>query len=251
MVEAIKIISFYLYTYQLSWVVKNNFRNYLGVIMINKKLFTGLLVLGLGLLVGCANNKTAEKTSTNKNYEVVQLVNYDPVIIKVSGYGTYGKTNTSVNASQQKLLAMRASKMDAYRNLAERIYGTRIQGNTSVHNLAAQDDNIRGYVDNLVRGAKVISTKEVTKGSYETQMEVVLEPRFQQCLVRDNSIYARQQCTQFTVHGEHPSQRMPVSQQQQEATSVYMKRGTKAPLQPRDTQLVEVSSQPSARYFLD
>lgn len=216
--------------------------------MINKKLFAGLVVLALTLLTGCAYkdfDETDAKAEAHE-YESLKMGDYDPVIIKVSGFGAYGKTSADINANQQRLLAMRASKIDAYRNLAERIYGTRIQGNTSVQNLASQNDNIRAYVDNLVRGAKVISTKEIGKGSFETQMEVVLEPRFQECLVRDNSIYARNQCTQFTVHGQQPGQRLPVkATRSTSSTSVYMNRGTKAPV-----HLVE-TNQPSARYFLD
>lgn len=204
--------------------------------MLKKTLFAGLTILGLTLTAGCASKAndcaprkpscTPKETScksqvdtcgTSQQAEVVAYGNFDPVVIRVNGYGTHGKTDAQTNTNQRKLLAMRASKMDAYRNLAERVYGTRIQGNTTVQNLATRDDNIRGYVDNLVRGAKVVSTRDLGNGSYETLMELVLEPRFQHCMMSSRTMTAHPSCAQYTIHGEHPSQRLPVSQHQPRA----------------------------------
>jgi len=204
--------------------------------MLKKTLFAGLTILGLTLTAGCASKTTdcapkkasctpkeancASQTNTctaSQENEVVAYGNFDPVVIRVNGYGTHGKTDTKTTTGQRKLLAMRASKMDAYRNLAERVYGTRIQGNTTVQNLAARDDNIRSFVDNLVRGAKVVSTRDLGNGSYETLMELVLEPRFQSCMIRSRTMTAHPSCAQYTIHGEHPSQRLPMTQQQPRA----------------------------------
>ncbi|NLW05318.1 MAG: hypothetical protein GX029_08865 [Pseudomonadaceae bacterium] len=197
--------------------------------MLNKMLLASLATLGFTLMVGCASDFANYHTVP---VQTVALGNLDPVILRVSGNGTYGKSDALVNPNQTNLMAMRASKMDAYRNMAERVYGTRIQGNTTVQNLATRDDNIRGYVDNLVRGAKIISTREISKNSYETQMELVLEPRFQHCMLKGASMVADPNCSQHSVHGEHPSQRLPVSQQ----------------MQPSATQTVII--QPRSRYLL-
>lgn len=182
--------------------------------MLKKTLFTGCLVLTLSITTGCASNQdqAEPEQKQTENYQVMH--NFDPVVLRVEGYGASGSADAQTNQQQRKLLAMRASKMDAYRAMAERVYGTRIQGNTTVHNLATRDDNIRGYVDNLVRGAKVISTSQESDGTYKTRMELVLEPRFQHCMVKPDSIAADPRCSQYTVHGEHPSQRMPVTQSQ-------------------------------------
>lgn len=177
--------------------------------MLNKMLLAGLATLGLTLMVGCAADFANHSAPPAQS---VALGNLDPVVLRVNGHGTYGKSDALVNDNQTNLMAMRASKMDAYRNMAERVYGTRIQGNTTVQNLATRDDNVRGYVDNLVRGAKIISTRETGKNAYETQMELVLEPRFQHCMLKGASMAADPNCAQYTVHGEHPSQRLPISQ---------------------------------------
>ncbi|MDR9466634.1 LPP20 family lipoprotein [Marinospirillum sp.] len=186
--------------------------------MLKKTLFTGCLLLTLGLTAGCAttnheHQQERETAKENNNNRVIPH-SFDPVVIRVEGFGAGGTTDIQTNQQQRKLLAMRASKMDAYRAMAERVYGTRIQGNTTVQNLATRDDNIRGYVDNLVRGAKVISTSQEKDGTYKTRMELVLEPRYQHCMVKPESIVADPACSQYSVHGEHPSQRMPVTQSQ-------------------------------------
>jgi len=191
--------------------------------MLKKTLFAGLTILGLTLTAGCASksnhcgNVKDNTCGDSQQAKVVAYANFDPVVIRVNGYGTHGKTDAQTNTNQRKLLAMRASKMDAYRNLAERVYGTRIQGNTTVQNLATRDDNIRGYVDNLVRGAKVVSTRDLGNGSYETLMELVLEPRFQNCMMTSRTMATHPSCAQYTIHGEHPSQRLPVSHYQSRA----------------------------------
>lgn len=187
--------------------------------MLNRTIFAGLVILGLTLITGCASDFASSDPKPQQ--QVVAFGNFDPVILRVNGHGTHGKTDSTVNPNQTSLMAIRASKMDAYRNMAERVYGTRIQGNTTVQNLATRDDNIRGYVDNLVRGAKIISTRETSQNSYETQMELVLEPRFQYCMMQGTNMAADPNCSQHTVHGEHPSQRMPVSASQNKPRSRY------------------------------
>lgn len=226
--------------------------------MINKKFIAGFTALGLSLAVSSVGlSEKAHAWNTHqeqhynhyennnysydqRTYQVIQLGVHDPVVIRVAGYGTGGKTDTKINTNQKEFMAMRASKLDAYRNLAERVYGIRVQGNTSVHNMAARDDNIRGYIDNLVRGAKVISTRELGNGSYETKMELVLEPRFHQCLVRGNAIYADPSCAQYTIHGEHPSQRLPIHAPRQPYPNY---------LQPRRIQIIPVEIESEGHYY--
>ena len=104
-------------------------------------------------------------------------------IIKVSavGYGAVSQ-QPDYSAAQQRLLGIRASKMDAYRNLAEQVYGLRVNGQTTVSAMAVQHDNYRGYVDAMLRGARVLSVTPLAEGSYETVMEVELHQNFFHCL---------------------------------------------------------------------
>ena len=87
--------------------------------MLNKMLLAGLATLGLTLMVGCAADFANHSAPPAQS---VALGNLDPVVLRVNGHGTYGKSDALVNDNQTNLMAMRASKMDAYRNMAERVY---------------------------------------------------------------------------------------------------------------------------------
>ena len=69
------------------------------------------------------------------------------------------------------ILAIRSSKLDAYRELAEQVYGHNIQGATSVRGMVANNDNLKAKVNGLIRGAKV--TKNYAIGDiYTTELEL-------------------------------------------------------------------------------
>ncbi len=104
------------------------------------------------------------------------------------GYGTADQTH-NFSKSQMKLMAMRASKMDAYRTLVEQIYGIKIDGTTTVENMIVKSDRYRGFIRAYLRGAKVKrSTLLSDDFTYETVMEIDLSPKFFECL-KGKAIY--------------------------------------------------------------
>ncbi|MEW9899409.1 LPP20 family lipoprotein [Chitinivorax sp. PXF-14] len=94
-----------------------------------------------------------------------------------TGYGS-ASTFEGYTAGQRRLLAMRAAKLDAYRSLAEQVYGVRIKGNTTVAAMVAQNDSFRVYLDAYLRGAHVVSVTPMAEGNYETEIEIELPPDF-------------------------------------------------------------------------
>lgn len=125
------------------------------------------------LLGGCSGLQSPQNN--------VSTVDLEPVVIRVSGYGTYDKLSDRQDP-RKHLLAMRASKLDAYRALAERVYGTVIYGSSTVNDFVLHNDVFRAYVDSYIRGAKVISVNEHADGVVETVMQLKLEPRFRACV---------------------------------------------------------------------
>jgi hypothetical protein len=102
-----------------------------------------------------------------------------PQSIRLTAVG-YGATSNfeGYTAGQKRLMAMRASKVDAYRAIAEQIYGVRIKGQTTVSAMVAQSDSFRSYVDAYVRGARVLSVTPMADGNYETELELDLPVNF-------------------------------------------------------------------------
>lgn len=73
--------------------------------------------------------------------------------------------------SQRMLLAMRASKLEAYRELAERVYGQRIDSQNTLSAMVAQNDVLDASVQGVIRGAKVVKSYAVDD-TYVTELEL-------------------------------------------------------------------------------
>jgi hypothetical protein len=102
-----------------------------------------------------------------------------PVIVTLNATG-YGAVNTAacngecdrVSPAQRKLLAMRAARLDAYRSMAEQVYGLRVEGGSTVGSLALKDDSFKVYIDAFIRGARVTNVAQREDGSFETTVEM-------------------------------------------------------------------------------
>jgi hypothetical protein len=110
-----------------------------------------------------------------------------PIIVSAVGHGTLSNQQYGqYNQTQLKLLAMRAAKVDAFRNLAEQVYGFRLSGSTTISAFASQHDYVRVHIDAFVRGARVIDVTQLPDGSYQARVEAELPPDFRQCLAEGN-----------------------------------------------------------------
>lgn len=85
------------------------------------------------------------------------------------------------NPAQQRLMAIRASKLDAYRNLAEQVYGQQLDSNATVADMMLTNDTFRAKVEGIIYGARLVSITPVGEDTYETTLsldrDVVLELR--------------------------------------------------------------------------
>jgi hypothetical protein len=88
---------------------------------------------------------------------------------------------------RQRLLAIRAAKLDAYRSLAEELNGARLRGHTTVKDAVIESDSYRAYVDAIVRGAHLLSVTPKGEGVYEAEVELRLSTLAYGCLMRPAS----------------------------------------------------------------
>lgn len=117
-----------------------------------------------------------------------------PITVRVSGFGTYEDASKDRLNTRKRLLARRASQLDAYRNLAERVYGTVIYGSSTVNDFVLRNDMFRTYVDSYIRGARVVAVNEHSDGVVESVMELRLEPRFRACVADSADREVRERC---------------------------------------------------------
>ena len=70
-------------------------------------------------------------------------------------------------------MAKRAAIADAYRLIAEKVKGVRVEGIDTIKNMMVKRSTIRTYVDAMIRNASVVETK-YNEGLCEVEMEIVL-----------------------------------------------------------------------------
>ncbi|MFD2180287.1 LPP20 family lipoprotein [Veronia pacifica] len=74
---------------------------------------------------------------------------------------------------EKRFKAMKASKLEAYRELSEQVYGYRVSGEMEVDRERLGVDRVDGAVDGVIRGAEVLSSYPVGD-TYVTEMQLDL-----------------------------------------------------------------------------
>ena len=99
-----------------------------------------------------------------------------PVVEKRETLSATGYAVISVqqhkNPAQQRLMAIRASKLDAYRALTEQVYGQQLDASTTVADMTVMSDTFRARVEGVIYGAVLVSITPVGDDTYETTMSL-------------------------------------------------------------------------------
>lgn len=88
-----------------------------------------------------------------------------------TGYAVISVQNHKLPA-QQRLMAIRASKLDAYRALTEQVYGQHLDASTTVADMVVMNDTFRTRVEGVVYGAVLVSITPVGDDTYETTLSL-------------------------------------------------------------------------------
>jgi hypothetical protein len=117
-------------------------------------------------------NKSAPSNAT----EAAPASMITPIMDKRETYVATGYAVISVqnhkNPAQQRLLAIRASKLDAYRALTEQVYGQQSDANTTVADMTVLNDTFRTRVEGVIYGAQLVSITPVGDDTYETTLSL-------------------------------------------------------------------------------
>lgn len=132
------------------------------------------ICLVVGTLSGCS---TISNTMSNlrlptlhREDTVVKKPPKDFAVIRSVGYAPISDQIGSSNAAKQ-IKAMRASKLDAYRELSERVYGQKVASNVTVSDLVLGNEDLQASVYGIIRGARVIKSYRMDD-TYVTEMEL-------------------------------------------------------------------------------
>ena len=124
-----------------------------------------LVALGAITLTGCATS------IDDYNAAVIQgMVDQNDNIL-ATGYAVISAQRSDIPA-QQRILSIRASKLDAYRALMEQIYGQYLDTTTTIGEMVLKSDSLKARVQGVVYGARLVSINPVGEDTYETTLSL-------------------------------------------------------------------------------
>ena len=132
---------------------------------LHKNSVSGFITMLLILTTGCAVNLQ------DYNAALVQSVLDKNNNIIATGYAVISVQKADTPA-QQRILSIKASKLDAYKVLMEQVYGQYLDANTTVSEMIVQSDTFRAKVQGVIYGAKLVSITPVGDDTYETTLSL-------------------------------------------------------------------------------
>jgi len=144
--------------------------------------------------IGCVTNQGIYKTNANsiqikRNYKENIILNKPEkkrtniLTLYVVGEGV--APVNAVNAAQAKILARRAAIADAYRQLAEKMYGVKVTAKETVKDLMLKNSDVNTYVEGVIRGAD-IQAEKFENGIYYVTMNLKLDVRMWNKFINNN-----------------------------------------------------------------
>lgn len=131
--------------------------------MINSLQKVALLGISILTLTSCSaiyDKHVQWQTIKPESFPVITAIGQAPISLQKSN-----------NETQRMLMAINASKIAAYAELAEQVYGQQINSSTSMSNLILNDQEFKASVQGVIRGAKVIKSYPVGD-TYTTELHL-------------------------------------------------------------------------------
>jgi hypothetical protein len=136
-----------------------------------KRVTTLCLIFGLTALTGCKSINLAMTSAPVETKNMSAPLVEKRETISATGYAVVTVQNHK-NPAQQRLMAIRASKLDAYRNLTEQVYGQQLDASSTVADMVVTNDTFRTKVEGVIYGARLVSITPVGEDTYETTLSL-------------------------------------------------------------------------------
>jgi len=140
-----------------------------------------MVMLGMFSIVSATSRQTVEGSATSiccSKKKISGALDVEPILeqnhkmlISVMGQGVAPMNTTS--PAQAYALAKRAAIADAYRLIAEKIKGVRVEGQDVIKNMMVKRSSVRTSVEAMVRNANVVETT-FKDGLCEVEMEITI-----------------------------------------------------------------------------
>ncbi|WP_440875630.1 LPP20 family lipoprotein [Thalassotalea sp. PLHSN55] len=110
-----------------------------------------------------------------EEFPIITAIGYAPISLQKSEHKT-----------QRMLMAINASKIAAYAELAEQVYGQQLDANVTVANLLVENQHLSASVKGIIRGAKVVKSYPMGD-TYTTELRLDFKDVYQIYLANFNN----------------------------------------------------------------
>lgn len=101
------------------------------------------------------------------------LLDTVPVTTDLTAVGFASITAQSgTDPAQRRLQAARAAKLDAYRSLAEQLYGVRFASDSVITDSRVREDHIRSRVEGVIAGAEIVALEPLGNDTYQATVKL-------------------------------------------------------------------------------
>jgi hypothetical protein len=144
---------------------------------VSAALIAGMLLLSAG--AGFCQDKISGSEWVEKIGQ--GAINWSAGYIEALGIGA--PADKSIGKANARPMALRAAKVDAYRNLLEITKGVRVDSTTTIKDFAVESDIINTQVDGLVKGAVVVDQQYMSDGTVEVRIRMPLYGNLSQIII--------------------------------------------------------------------
>ncbi len=141
------------------------------------KAITMGFVMLTGLIAGCStvyDKHVQWQRVKPDSFPIITGVGYAPISLQKSEHET-----------QRMLMAIEASKLAAYAELAEQVYGQQINKQMTVADLIVEDQRLNASVQGVIRGARVVKSYPVGD-TYATELSLDFKEVYELYLSTEN-----------------------------------------------------------------
>ena len=118
-----------------------------------------------------------QNAAANSVVEVQKSVERLPVkVVEIPTITGVGFSAVSIqpgkNLNQKRIMAIKAARLDALRQLTEQIHGIQLTGTTKIAEAIVQSDTLRADIQGVILGARTVKIEPSSSDTYEVAVEI-------------------------------------------------------------------------------
>ena len=118
-----------------------------------------------------------QNAAANSVVEVQKSVERLPVkVVEIPTITGVGFSAVSIqpgkNLNQKRIMAIKAARLDALRQLTEQIHGIQLTGSTKIAEAIVQSDTLRADIQGVILGARTVKIEPSSSDTYEVAVEI-------------------------------------------------------------------------------